>query len=145
MSEHHTCHLAYDIHKYVNIGVKRSVSTSGMQPTSYIFYKIVFRAKDSNILIPHFSIVFLRISFVYFIVLGTLLNDKLGLWHFLWYSVIVWDKPPCYFKFEKKVFCNDPTICIWMSLSPFSYRVFILTIVLLHYLYCCSISNNKTN
>ena len=47
MSEHHTCHichlwhiwhlwhlwhLAFDMHTYVNMGVKRSVRTSGMQP-----------------------------------------------------------------------------------------------------------------
>ena len=29
----HIWHLAFDIHIYVNIGVKRSVRTSGMQPT----------------------------------------------------------------------------------------------------------------
>ena len=48
MSEHHSCHichichkwhiwhiwhLAFDIYLYVNMGVKRSVKTSGMQPT----------------------------------------------------------------------------------------------------------------
>ena len=95
MSEHHTCqichiwhiwhiwhtwHLAYDMYKYVNMGVKRSVRTSGMQPTILYILKIVFRAKNLNILIPHFSFVFFRIFFVYFTILETPLNDKIGFW-----------------------------------------------------------------
>ena len=51
---------------YFNMGVKRSVRTSGMQPTILDILKIVFRAKKLNILIPDFSFVFFRIFFVYF-------------------------------------------------------------------------------
>ena len=67
---------------------------------SYIFYKIVFRAIFWNILIHHFSFVFLRISFVYLIVLETPLNDKARGLKFVWCSdnVIEWDKPPYLFQ-----------------------------------------------
>ena len=58
--------LTYTICMYVNIGVKRSVRTSGMQPTILHSYKNVFRAKNWNILFPDLSFVFFRISFVYF-------------------------------------------------------------------------------
>ena len=38
--------LIYTICMYFNMGVKRSVGTSGMQPTILEFYKNVFRAKN---------------------------------------------------------------------------------------------------
>ena len=67
----------YDIHDIwhmtcINMSIWVSKEALGPQEysqPSYIFYKIVFRAKNWNILIPHFSFVFFRISFVYFMVL----------------------------------------------------------------------------
>ena len=52
----HIWHPAFDMHIYVNIGVKRRVRTSGMQQPSYISFKTVFRAKTWNILFPDFIV-----------------------------------------------------------------------------------------
>ena len=54
--------LTYTICMYVNMGVKRSVRTSGLQPTILN----MFRAKNGNILFPDFSFVVFRISFFIF-------------------------------------------------------------------------------
>ena len=43
--------LTYTICMYINIGVKRSVRTSGMQPTILDIPKNCFKGKNGNILI----------------------------------------------------------------------------------------------
>ena len=57
--------LTYTICKYVNMGVKRTLGPQECSQPFNIFYTIVFRVKNN-----HYSFVFFRISFVYFMVLG---------------------------------------------------------------------------
>ena len=82
MSNHHTCqkchicciwhiwHLAFDMHMYFNMGGKRSVRTSGMQPTMLDILNNCFQGQKWNILFPKKFFVYFRISFVYFKWLG---------------------------------------------------------------------------
>ena len=43
--------MVFDKYIYVNMGVKRSVRTSGMQPTTVSIPQNCFRAKNGNVLI----------------------------------------------------------------------------------------------
>ena len=58
--------LTYTICSNVNIGVKRSVRTSGMQPTMLDILNNCFQGQKWNILFPKKFFVYFRISFVYF-------------------------------------------------------------------------------
>ena len=62
--------LTYTICSNVNIGVKRSVRTSGMQPTMLDILNNCFQGQKWNILFPKKFFVYFRISFVYFKWLG---------------------------------------------------------------------------
>ena len=92
------CALTYTICMYDNMGVKEALGPQECSHPSYIFYKIVFRTKNWNILIPHFSFVFFRISFVYFMVLG--------LWLFNTYNYIYFTKSPCIWLLNHNTCCT---------------------------------------
>ena len=90
---------------------KEALGPQECSQPSYIFYKIVFRAKNWNILIPHFSFVFFRISFVYFTVLG--------LWLFNTYKYISFTKSPYIWLYNHNTCCtlqNVENITFWPPL-----------------------------
>ena len=108
-----TC-MAFWQTPYVCMSIWVSKETLGPQECiqpSYIFYKNVFRAKNWNILIPHFSFVFFRISFVYFTVLG--------LWLFNTCKYIYFTKSTYIWLFNHNTCCtlqNFENITFWPPL-----------------------------
>ena len=91
MSEHHTCqichiwhiwhfwhlwHLAFDIHTYVNMGVKRSVRTSGMQPIILnILHKYLLGQKLKYPFFWFFLCIFKNFLCIFEVAWGTLNNS----------------------------------------------------------------------
>ena len=99
---------------------KEALGSQECSQLSYIFYKIVFRAKNWNILIPHFSFVFFRISFVYFTVLG--------LWLFNTYKYIYFTKSAYIWLYNHNTCCtlqNVENITFWPPLRiMYSFKMF---------------------
>ena len=62
--ELHCWHILHTWHIYVNMGVKRSIRTLGMQPTILDILQIVFRAENLNILFRDFFPFFLLQNFI---------------------------------------------------------------------------------